>query len=326
MFQLLRKRRQGATKDKPPVNRSPHAVSPKSGLFDVTSGDRIPCTRCEVLLDVGAQKTSTTISLKFAMTQSDKQFDVFFPLSECGRVEHFRCAILGRPILTGELFRQANDGRLIPSSDAAEYAKVEPPLPAAASSGSSGAPVQKRPAPTIYYYIARNVSPFATPENTDNNSKTAATLPDPSQSGTPAPSFRKGPSRASVVTVSFVVEVNNPVDSAGVISVPYVFTSAPRLPDAFSARFQMPENIRRIFSVNRSHGVFPVLQGKRADLRIDIDPDHPMKLEDYVYILKVELGEAITPQCADPVAVLILVTAIGMMVFFMLTRDLDDDY
>lgn len=52
--------------------------------------------------------------------------------------------------------------------------------------------------------------------------------------------------------------------------------------------------------------------------------DCPIMLEDYVFVLAVELGPVIIPQFADPMTLFILATAAILFVFGTLTKDLDD--
>ena len=49
-------------------------------------------------------------------------------------------------------------------------------------------------------------------------------------------------------------------------------------------------------------------------------------MAEYLLIVQIELGAPIRPECADPVALLILASAIGAMIFFSLTHNLEEDF
>ena len=88
----------------------------------------------------------------------------------------------------------------------------------------------------------------------------------------------------------------------------------------------MKETIRAVSSPNRSHRIHPIIRGKRAEIFVDVDPSHGAQTNDYLFIVQVELGAPIRPECADPVALLILVSAVAAMVFFSLTHNLEEEF
>jgi hypothetical protein len=132
--------------------------------------------------------------------------------------------------------------------------------------------------------------------------------------------------RKTVVRVVLEVESSLVQDSDGVWCYALPYTCCPRPPSELSYRVQMRETIRSISSPNRSHRLHPIIRGRRADATVDIDPSKGATTEDYLFITQIELGEPIRPECADPVALLILTTAVAAMIFFALTQSLDDDF
>ena len=124
-----------------------------------------------------------------------------------------------------------------------------------------------------------------------------------------------------------VVEVtvaNTEKEKNKLIQVGFPLSVTPRSPDVFRVLCTMDTSIRRIFSTNRSHAIHPYVQGKKAEVVLSISKENPIRLGDYVFVIVVELGVPVVPECADPVALLVLVTSVGMLVFFALTKDLVD--
>eukprot|EP01065_Artemidia_motanka_P011975 TRINITY_DN1652_c2_g1_i1.p1 TRINITY_DN1652_c2_g1~~TRINITY_DN1652_c2_g1_i1.p1 ORF type:complete len:324 (+),score=83.27 TRINITY_DN1652_c2_g1_i1:123-1094(+) len=91
-------------------------------------------------------------------------------------------------------------------------------------------------------------------------------------------------------------------------------------PNRWDINVEMPENIRRIRPKLAHQRVWADLNGRRAAVRMV--EGYKLPLEDEYFILQVELGDPIEPRCADPVAIFIFATFIGLMVWFSLTKDL----
>lgn len=134
----------------------------------------------------------------------------------------------------------------------------------------------------------------------------------------------------------------------------FPLSCAPIPPTSMSIEIAMKENIQRIVSLNESHSIRPYYKGDKAEVLVINDTlaadkddtarkqaatgkpsasngklakrDMLIMLEDYVFVLVIELGAAIIPQFADPMTLFILVTAAAMFLFGALTKDLDDLY
>jgi len=96
-------------------------------------------------------------------------------------------------------------------------------------------------------------------------------------------------------------------------------------PTAIQLTVRMEENIRKVICPNRPRSTYVVIDEKNATVMfpgIEEGGGAPIVLSQYLLVVQVELGEPIVPQCADSMTIFILVTAIGMAVFFTLTKDL----
>eukprot|EP01062_Namystynia_karyoxenos_P042457 TRINITY_DN3103_c3_g2_i1.p1 TRINITY_DN3103_c3_g2~~TRINITY_DN3103_c3_g2_i1.p1 ORF type:complete len:329 (+),score=120.88 TRINITY_DN3103_c3_g2_i1:90-1076(+) len=91
-------------------------------------------------------------------------------------------------------------------------------------------------------------------------------------------------------------------------------------PNRWDITVEMPEHIRRIRPKQTHQRVWADLNGKRATVRFH--EGYKIPLEDEMFVLQVELGDPIEPRCADPMALFIFATFIGLMVWFSLTKDL----
>jgi len=100
--------------------------------------------------------------------------------------------------------------------------------------------------------------------------------------------------------------------------LPLTIFSAP--PNRWDISVEMPENIRRIRPKQQHQRLWSDLNGRKAT--VHLSDGYQLPLEDEYLILQVELGDPIEPRCADPVALFIFATFIGLMVWFSLTKDL----
>ena len=317
MLLFNRKKKGDAPKKK--KNRSPHLVPPKIGPYPThgDSGEAFPCMKCGITIEI--QHDEATFKLEQVFTALYSRFDIFFPISECGNSHAFTCHVNNHR-LYGDLVRE-KDGRLLPASDPvfeAEEKRLEeerralkkaqetgrkPGIRGAAEKlGDDYDPDSIRekdePPPPVYYFLVRDAGKYLTQH------------PD-------------GVKRGTRLEMVFEVKVKGFL-KGNICSVPFPLSCCPKSPDTFAYKIEMKDNIRRVSSPNRSHPIFPYVTGKKAEVTLDITPDRKIRLEDYIFVLQVELGEPITPQCADPVALLVLASAIGGMLFMTLTRDLED--
>ena len=97
----------------------------------------------------------------------------------------------------------------------------------------------------------------------------------------------------------------------------------PLPPTSFRWKFNMSRLIRQIGVLNRGYPLQPFLNNKRCEFAIDVSRK-PVRVEDYLFVVDVELGEPIIPECVDPVSALVIVSVVFMTIFFLLTKDLDD--
>ena len=101
-------------------------------------------------------------------------------------------------------------------------------------------------------------------------------------------------------------------------SLPLTIFSQP--PNQWDVQLEMRDFIRKIRPKLQSQKVFAEITGKKAICRFH--DQHPLGLEDEMLTLMIELGEPIEPHCADPVALFIFATFVGLMVWFSLTKEL----
>lgn len=340
---LLQRKRQEAAKKS--VNRSPFAKNPKVGLYGVQNNDPFACTECAVLIGVKDRKSTFRITMEYLINYS--HCDLYFPVSECGNVELLTCRVRGKQV-RGEVCRVARDETLVPSSNKDRFFKDTDDDEDAQQKvkGNARSNAKKQGA-------AAAEGDSATSSSTDNDEekkrKIDALAADPSRkrAARNAKSLTGSEKEPTVYTfhvarvseqvegaagfvvgakVRVVLEVvtTNIVRDDGVFSVPFPLTVISRAPDFFNYEIEMRSNIRRIFSPNRSHPIFPYIKERKAEVALDITKDNPVRLGDYMFVLMIELGDPIVPECADPVAILVLVTAIGMILFYVLTKDLED--
>lgn len=107
-------------------------------------------------------------------------------------------------------------------------------------------------------------------------------------------------------------------------ALPYV--CCPRAPQSVRFSAKMSSSIRAVWSPNRLNRIQPIIRGKKAEVGMEIDATVGARVEDYLFIFKVELGDPIKPECADPVALLIMVSAVASLVLFSLTHSLEPEY
>eukprot|EP01006_Ploeotia_vitrea_P057930 TRINITY_DN68486_c0_g1_i1.p1 TRINITY_DN68486_c0_g1~~TRINITY_DN68486_c0_g1_i1.p1 ORF type:complete len:273 (+),score=19.52 TRINITY_DN68486_c0_g1_i1:116-934(+) len=92
----------------------------------------------------------------------------------------------------------------------------------------------------------------------------------------------------------------------------------PRPPDEFTIDCQMTKPIKKIDTPNMKNH-FLVTYNYKGEARnkasvIVVEPE-TIQLEHELFIVTIELGKAIKPQCADPVSLLVFFSFIGLIVF-----------
>ena len=343
------------------------AVVPSSYLECVAADcnvcirDKTTTTKVIYHFDLSRVSPSDPSKTVAVVTQDDVDF--YFPISEFGSVDEFKVSINGN-IMRHELFRRvcgarrhgvpvaswAGIGSLVPSGHpqftaprgamggpaTASRAAPKPDAPGSRSTTASGASSAALPrqVPVLYYACVRRVK-----EQLGESCfvKRASSGPGTDRVGA-------GPTgNRPVMAVAVQVTGRNLVDKNKRINSAFPMTALPVQPGSFRMTFELPENIRRIVTPNRSIDFLPFIRGKFAEAALDVcgtswllsasenaqkktsqHPGQPLPLTDYLFITETELGPPVEAQCADPLALFILATAIGMMVFFSLTRGLED--
>ena len=299
MRSLFGKRKNANASSKPRPNRSPHAVNPKCGLYVTSRPDvALPCHQCAVEVALTGKQCVYSITMSYSVTDPD--VDLYFPVSECGNVSSISCRLNGRE-LHGVVLRSYR-GELY-SSTCPQFSMEEDGEPLIDKTDTEPTTARKampnKKLPKVYQYFAKAVK-----------LQLAGGLPRDSKAN---------------LFIEVRTEAIPSTHKERVTTVPFPLTVVSKAPDEFRYKIEMPETIRRCFSPNRSSGLYPFINGTKAEIVVDVSPTSPIHMEDYLFLLQVELGEPIVPQCADPVAILVLVTAVGLVVFFALTRDLEMD-
>ena len=324
--------------EKARVDRCPYATRPRVGLYGTHSDAALACTRVEVSASMEPTTAKTTIALTYVPDYG--KADLWFPLSEFGKVKEFRCSVNGIDV-EGQMHRRGvDDSNLFPAghvdydakraamrrakseahaaselgaagigADDADGNEARRAMPTATNSlGGAAAPAMDggngSTATPLYYFIARDVhTQLTTPKSGDGLLKVG-----------------------NVNAVVFEVVAGNVKDKDDKPTYIFPYTSVPKPPSAFAFKVRAKQTLRAITTPNRGTPIYPFIRGKTADVVVEAGGKTPMRTEDYLFIIHVELGAPIVPQCADPVSLLILVSAIGAFVFFSLTHTLEEDY
>ena len=115
-------------------------------------------------------------------------------------------------------------------------------------------------------------------------------------------------------------------DSRNRYNLVYPLTAAPKLNfQEFTVSFTMPRSVRQISCLNKGPIIHTAIRGRRAKGVVETQGERCFRATDHLFGFAVELGEPIVPQCADPVAIFVLVTFIGAMLFFSLTQNILDE-
>ena len=255
------------------------------------TADPLQCTRVDVQVAIEEKIAQTTIRCSY-VCKTALTVDVFIPVSEFGRVDDYEVLLDGKPI-PGTVCRwDLGDGRRewLPPSDSRYNV----------ASGKSESPDGKR-IPVLYSFIARDVAIAARPGKA---------------------------TRTANIAVQLTVKVTSAVvaDSDGLLCYALPSTCCPRVPSALSFKVRNTETIRAISTPNKRQRIHPMIRGKRAEVHVDTEAGRESFMAEYLLILQIEIGAPIRPECADPVALLILATAMGAMLFFSLTHNLEEDF
>ena len=319
------------------------------------------CSDCTVDVITKRQVQKVRISMDF--TPSTRHCDLYFPVSECGNIDNINIVVNGKEVTNGDIMRRGparlgpivrdsfeglipptnaeefeadsedegekqRSGRRVdkdPSSMGNAYSIVKDAPTSSSSSTSSakrtsGGKVQREP--VVFYYHCRRLSEsIAGPEG-----------------------FPLGKSIKVIIEYATTIIEKEPKKR---YHVAFPLVVLPKSPNLFQFSLEeMPDTIQRIIPLNRSHDdcLSPYIEGPKAEVvvgcggdalanaegdrsssKLNMDPGKGVvRLTDYVFVLVVELGPPIIPRCADPVALLVIISGMAAMLFFLLTKDLED--
>ena len=291
-------------KSKVPEKHSPYKTAPWIGLYsDVKEGSSaLSCCSSDVDITASEEVSKYKIRRVFLVEDQSRHFNFYFPISDCGQVDKLRVVVNEKP-LVGEMMRRSRrkSSRLISSNDRADFLNTdsdenEEEIQRRSSAAKLGKPVAKRE-PTVFYFCLPKCSVAIFGET--------------------------GAAPGSKIIVDVEVTTNTVERRANEIyNVIFPFTCVPRPPTSFRCQFFMKKTIRRVVSPNKSHDINPYLNDEKAEVILDIADGAQMNVSDFLFILQVELGEPIQPECIDPMTLFALVTAVGAFVFYMLTKEL----
>lgn len=316
LFARANKRREELAKEqKPAKDRCPYTHRPRCGMFvgDITEGHQphtatsppvpLPCTR--VALEAKCDEEFGTFTQKMCFVFGGKDVpakgiaSIIIPVSEFGKLEQFDCKVNGIKI-QGDVLRRDAD------SDDSYYWNARRPL--SEKEKQEQVEKQKRqkilgeePLHDVFYFVGRHLC---------------------EQLNETEDKFSSG----KLFEVELTVKVGIFKDAKGRYTLIYPMTAAPKLSfQDFSVAFTMSRSVRQILPLNKGPIVHTAIRGRRAKAVVEIQGDRVFKPTDHLFGFAVELGEPIVPQCADPVAIFVLVTFIGAMIFLTLTQNIMDD-
>ncbi len=295
-------------KNKVPEQHSPYKTAPWSGLYTEETNVPLVCQACDVDVTANAEVTKYNIRMTFLVDDHTGRFSFYFPVSDCGHVEKLRVQINGT-VMTGEIKRRSrrNSSRLVSSANREEFLQTDSDEDDASrllqiKLANSGKKMPKRE-PTVFYFCLQDCP--ARLFSSENGGQ-----------GSAAP--------GSKVLVEVDVTTNTVErQPQKVYNMIFPLTCVPRTPTSFRCRFYMAKTIRRIVSPNKSHEINPYFNDEQAEVILDISSGNQMLVSDFLFILQVELGEPIQPECIDPMTLFVLATAVGAFVFYMLTKELE---
>lgn len=297
-----------------------------------------PLTPDAVHVDIQLEHTLTTYRLMFSYekslpqpSQAARRFDFYFPASECGNIQSIVVKLnhSEKENVGGEIVRCGRrDGRFISSSDREQFLVVDSDAESDKRKPMRphGVPQSRTTAkePTIFYYRVENILEKAL----------AMSAGSPTRIG----QRQKLDIHVEVVTKTVRgtetedEELVRPAHrSRGHYRVLFPLLGLPASPDTIHFFAKMPYLIRSVVSPSVFHrkqrqqqAIVPFLNNEEAEFNLEFTDRSPLRLEEYLLIIDVELGDPIVPECLDPITLLVLVTTVAMMVFHFMVRDLEE--
>ncbi|KAJ9469410.1 hypothetical protein DIPPA_31991 [Diplonema papillatum] len=272
------------------------------GMYTL-EGDQLPCKFTTAHVRIRHSTAVVELTYRYACDTSSAEY--YFPMSEVGNLKSLNvqwkqgAATAEMRTMTGTLYEQRSDGETRPWTKENE---------AADSDGESetqsllGSMFSSKPKPktvplserTNYYFFGTS------PELMD-----------------------LVPGKDVVVKVSYVVACateRQQMEERDLVVFVMPLTVFSHPPDRFEVVIEARDFIRRVRPQIHAHRIWTDITGRKATVRLH--EGFALPLEDEYFTLNIELGEPIEPRCADPVALLIFATFIGLMLWFSLTKDL----
>lgn len=264
-------------------------------------------------------------------------FDFYFPVSECGKLISIS-TLFNKKELQGEMVRQSRkDGSFIPSSSREKFLACDSDdqkdpvresssgAGAAADAAAAALPKKKKidavkkekrvTNPQIFYYRV----PFVFEQ----------LLQLQKEANAAAPARKSSNSTGELSKLDIYIEVRiKTIERVPSLRYRVLFPllCLPIEPRSLRCEMEMPALVRRVWTASQRHRVHAFLNNCKADFSIVFSPESPLHLEEYLFDIEIELGDPIIPECIDPVSLFVLASALVMMLFYMLTKDVHDDF
>ena len=270
------------------------------GMYELESGEQMECTYTTVNIKV--KHVTALVDITYRYKCSAESAEYYFPMCEVGNLKSmavtWKQGTASTPLesMTGALYEQTEDGVTRP------WVPENDPEPEGDDDTKSllgswfGAPPPEKKGKDKRFYYFFGTSPGLT-------------------------SLEVG--KDIIVNVQYVVKCKTErtkYEDKDLIIFFQPLTIFSQSPNRWDIHFEMPDFIRRIRPRLATQKLWADITGKRAS--IHLQDDYKIPLQDESMILQVELGEPIEPRCADPVALFIFATFIGLMLWFSLTKDL----
>eukprot|EP01059_Diplonema_ambulator_P035492 TRINITY_DN8363_c0_g1_i2.p1 TRINITY_DN8363_c0_g1~~TRINITY_DN8363_c0_g1_i2.p1 ORF type:complete len:316 (+),score=121.45 TRINITY_DN8363_c0_g1_i2:142-948(+) len=265
-------------------------------------GEQLVCKYTTSVVKI--RHTNAIVELTFRYACDVQGVEYYFPMCEVGRITSLQVlwkqggATAELKQMKGSLYEQTPDGITRPWVDEEEddnNSETQSLLGSWFSSTESAEAKKKKDADRPFYYFF----------------------------GTSPELMELTPGHDLVIKVIYVVSCRvekQKFEEKDLVTFVMPLTIFNNPPDRWDIQIEMPEFIRRVTPKLNTQKIWPEITGRRATIRFS---DHyTLPLEDEYLILQTELGEPIEPRCADPVALFIFATFIGLMVWFSLTKDL----
>eukprot|EP01060_Flectonema_neradi_P028166 TRINITY_DN3789_c0_g1_i1.p1 TRINITY_DN3789_c0_g1~~TRINITY_DN3789_c0_g1_i1.p1 ORF type:complete len:306 (+),score=39.98 TRINITY_DN3789_c0_g1_i1:53-970(+) len=270
------------------------------GMYELESGEQMECTYTTVNITVN--HVTALVDITYRYKCSSKSAEYYFPMCEVGNLKSMSVtwkqgsASTPLEVMTGSLYEQTDDGITRPWVPENEPEQDDDETKSLLGSwfGSSPPPPKKEKEKRFFYFFG--TSPGLTSLEVD---------------------------RDIIVNVQYVTKCKTErakYEDKDLIVFYQPLTIFSHSPNRWNIRFEMPDFIRRIRPRLTSQKLWADITGKRAS--VHLQDDYRLPLEDEAVVLLIELGEPIEPRCADPVALFIFATFIGLMLWFSLTKDL----